>query len=555
MKPLRSTLLILVLALALPAGRIDAQQIDLQLREEGSLAPVAGALVRLLGDSGAVTQALTNAQGRITLRAPVPGTYRVRIDRIGWVGMTTPAFDLAAGETRRTELILISTRLELPGLEVRVESRCGGRTEEGTLATALWSEIEKALTASVITQDGGALPLLVREFRRELTRDARVEREYVIHTALIRGRPYVTLPPATLARAGFVVIDQRDSVSYAAPDAHLLLSDEFVSTHCFRAVEGDEGLVGLAFEPVPGRRVIDVSGTLWVDREAQELRLLEFTYTNLPKLLETAGLGGRVEYSRLVSGEWIVRYWHIRTPVLELRDRRGGSGVQTQIRGRGTTVDANPPVLAGLLDLGGRVQAAPDGAHRAERAVVTGVIFDSTTMRGLSDAVVAFSDAMTASSSDLDGHFHLAAEQGGVRDLVATHPKLLLAGEPARRAVVLSLGDTTRVAFAVPSPTTLGRARCGRKQDRTGVVGLTLDAQGVAAVGQEVVAEWSTTTGASRRARTRSGRDGVFVFCELPPDQRILIRGAGVQGQPPATAAIETSFGGFQWVEFRTGAR
>ncbi|HEY9518018.1 MAG TPA: carboxypeptidase-like regulatory domain-containing protein, partial [Gemmatimonadales bacterium] len=65
---------------------LAAQQVDLQIREEGSRAPVAGAIVRLLGDRGVAAQGLTSEQGRIVLRAPTPGSYRIKVDRIGWSG-------------------------------------------------------------------------------------------------------------------------------------------------------------------------------------------------------------------------------------------------------------------------------------------------------------------------------------------------------------------------------------------------------------------------------------------------------------------------------------
>ena len=45
---------------------------------------------------------------------------------------------------------------------------------------------------------------------------------------------------------------------YWAPDAAVLLSDEFLDTHCFHVTRNERrapGLIGLAFQPVRGRNL------------------------------------------------------------------------------------------------------------------------------------------------------------------------------------------------------------------------------------------------------------------------------------------------------------
>ncbi|MCL4865556.1 MAG: hypothetical protein KJZ47_06655, partial [Gemmatimonadales bacterium] len=64
-----------LLTLLVIAPSLSAQQVQVRLREEGSLAPINGAIVRLLSDSGTVAQGLTDAAGRIALSAPVNGSY------------------------------------------------------------------------------------------------------------------------------------------------------------------------------------------------------------------------------------------------------------------------------------------------------------------------------------------------------------------------------------------------------------------------------------------------------------------------------------------------
>jgi hypothetical protein len=345
--------------LALPVAA-HAQSIELRLIEEALGRPVAGAIVRLMAGASVVAQGLTNETGRIVLRAPAPGTYQVKADRIGWNGLLTEPFILGADATLRRELVMPATRRELPTITVRGRSQCDPGGQGGPLAAALWEEIRNALTANVLTQRQQAVPLHVRQFVREVNLGRRILRQWTYRSTITRGNAFVSVPPAQLAEIGFVHM-VGDSVEYAAPDATLLLSDEFVATHCFRVVRGDSGLVGLAFEPIPGRKVADVNGTMWVDRGTSELRYLEYDYTGLPRLLERARLGGRVEFERLPVGAWIVSYWHIRMPTLD----------STMVRGTGNTQQAVTR-LVGFRDQGGRAEVSMNPLGAVDRAILIG---------------------------------------------------------------------------------------------------------------------------------------------------------------------------------------
>jgi hypothetical protein len=106
--------------------------------------------------------------------------------------------------------------------------------------------------------------------------------------------------------------------------------------------------VGLAFEPASDARVIDISGTMYLDAENSELRSLDFTYENLELPVDTRQLGGTVEFARLPSGAWIVQHWAIRVPVIIQGPPRRSSG------GRDL-----PPrrILSGIDEGGGQVTA------------------------------------------------------------------------------------------------------------------------------------------------------------------------------------------------------
>ena len=85
---MRRTFLLTALVL-LSAASAGAQTVELRLKEETTGAPIAGAIVRLLGEKGPVAQGLSNETGRLVLRAPAPGSYRLKVDRIGWSGLVT----------------------------------------------------------------------------------------------------------------------------------------------------------------------------------------------------------------------------------------------------------------------------------------------------------------------------------------------------------------------------------------------------------------------------------------------------------------------------------
>ena len=532
----------LMLLLQLSAPPLAAQSVELQLREEGSRVPVAGAIVRLLGDRGVAAQGLTNELGRIVLRAAAPGSYRIKVDRIGWSGFITAPVALAAGAVYQRELLMEARRVELPALEVRGRSRCDREGQGGPLAAALWDEIGKALTANLVTQRQGAVRLHVRGFIREVDQRGRPLREWVAASTLMRGQPFISLPPGALAEIGFVQQESHDSVTYAAPDAALLLSDEFVGTHCFRAVQGKEGLLGLAFEPTAGRKVADVKGTLWVDRATSELRHLDYVYTGLPGILARADLGGRVEFRRLPAGTWIVSYWHVRTPTLT-------ESTIPQRRNVGRTFAR----LIGYTDLGGRAEIASDSLGRVDRALLVGLVYDSVNAEGLAGAVVKVQGYQDSVLTDGEGRFRLAVPASGDQVVTVAHPRSNLLQQGTTRPALLSLGDTTRVDFTVSSLASFVRALCGTPaRGRAGVVGMAWGSDGKPAAGYGVRVRWNTSGGGVKEERRDVRADGLYALCELPPDQSLRFW-LFDRIRPMDEKVLQLEWGEFRWVELRPG--
>jgi hypothetical protein len=134
--------------------------------------------------------------------------------------------------------------------------------------------------------------------------------------------PVTSQPPESLASLGYV--QPRDTLNgpiYYGPDTKVFFSDAFLRTHCFRLVTPPRqtpGLVGLGFEPVRNRRVMDIGGTLWLERMSGALRTLEYRYIPLWDWVPRGSAGGVLSFGRLASGQLIITGWVIRAPVASI---------------------------------------------------------------------------------------------------------------------------------------------------------------------------------------------------------------------------------------------
>jgi hypothetical protein len=100
MRSFRSISAVLIgVVLFLVARPAAAQMIHGRLLQEGTLTPVAGASVQLLDSRGNELDRLvtTNEAGTFAMRVE-PGRYTLRIRRIGYTPLITPAITLAANE-------------------------------------------------------------------------------------------------------------------------------------------------------------------------------------------------------------------------------------------------------------------------------------------------------------------------------------------------------------------------------------------------------------------------------------------------------------------------
>lgn len=301
------------------ASRADAQTLRGTVVEEETGAAVSGALVVLVDGRGEeAASVVSTSAGAWVLRAPSPGEWAVRVERIGFATAAAGPFRLAAGGDRSVPLTVSSAPVALPAITVESETgTCRLRPSEGEIVFRLWDEARKALRVSALTERTVVFETEVTE-RVVTPWDATIGRE---HTELVTtaGRSPFLVPPAEdLIARGFVRDSLDGRLAFYGPDASLLLSETFLDTHCFRPRRGKNGLVGLDFEPDRAPSRVDVRGTLWLDGASSELRWIDFGYVGLRERGDL-GIGeeasGRVEFGRIADGGWIVREWRIRVPI------------------------------------------------------------------------------------------------------------------------------------------------------------------------------------------------------------------------------------------------
>lgn len=542
-----------LLAALLAAVPAAAQTVQGTLREPTG-APVERVVVALVDAGGnQVARTLTAADGGFTLRAPGPGRYSVRAERIGYAAVTVGPFELAAGETRGERMVASGTPVQLQGLTVTPAARrCAVRPGAGLATATLWEEARKALSATALGQSERLFRYDVNQWTREIDPATNTVRHEERKTGSgVAELPFLSLAPAELSRRGYVQRAEGDSVQYWAPDAAVLLSREFLTDHCMRVVEGaDPALIGLAFEPVRGRRQPDISGTLWLDRRSAELRRVEYVYQGGPPESADPRVGGTMAYERLAGGPWIVRRWQIRMPQVTLE--QSIRNISPDMRNIRLAAGRSEVRLQALVEAGGEVTGVATREGRplvagTVRPVVRGTVWDSTRAVPVAGAQVYLSGTSAKAVAGPDGTFTLQAPGEGRYTVAFSHPELGPLGAIGHTATVsLSPGDTATVALSVPGWATATRTLCPDTAMRhfPGVVYGRVTGPG--ADEATVTGSWynigrsSQNVGINRTSvASRPDPGGFYVLCGVTTQQVVTVRAqsADTRGQADARPA------------------
>ncbi len=102
------------------------------LLDDLSRVPVSAALVRLVRGEAVLASTVSDAQGRFSMQAPAAGTYRLRLERIGYRALESADLTVSAGATTSVELFVAPGPILLDSILVpgRKQERRVGRTEQ-----------------------------------------------------------------------------------------------------------------------------------------------------------------------------------------------------------------------------------------------------------------------------------------------------------------------------------------------------------------------------------------------------------------------------------------
>jgi hypothetical protein len=350
---------VLLLAVVHPAAR--AQSVQGRVLQLPNETPIPGALVVLVDTAGHdVSRAASSASGGFTLAAPLPGRYSVAVRQIGWKTWQSAPFELASAQSLPLLLRVEAEPYTLPTITVEARRpRCGVQVGGDEVVGRLLEVAQTALALAQATADAGTLGFSSEWYYAHYN----AKPEMAASTGMGAGRltawPIQTAAPDSIHRWGFVRTDgpgqawtdvgsDRGPV-YFGLDARVLFSDWFLAGHCFRLEGEREGRLQVAFAPEHHGQVVDVQGTLELDRESLELQRISFAYVNLPRWVPHERAGGDVRLRRLHTGAWVPYAWRMRAPVPKLM--RGGSqpkvdswvetgGQVRSVRGPGGEVDS-----------------------------------------------------------------------------------------------------------------------------------------------------------------------------------------------------------------------
>jgi hypothetical protein len=482
---------------------------------------VVGALVRLARDGtprAALT--LTDGTGRYQLGAPGAGRYALVVERIGYATTTMDAVDVPATGSVVVDAFVETRAVSLEGLAVEGDDRrCDLVADAAVQTQRMWDEARKALEVAAWTEQQGNLRFRIRS--REATLDprslaARDEQRSV--RMEVGGNTVRSLPAADLVANGYVRAGAGGSVDYYAPDAGALMSDEFLTTHCLDLAAGSEeepGLVGLRFRPLPGRRVADIEGILWIARTSGRLDRLDFEYTNLPSGPGSKLANGAIRFAELSDGRWIVSDWFIRAPIVGVVRTSGLNGtVQRQM-------------ATGVAERGSEVLSASgqgvDWVADRPAGAVEGMVHDSLSGGPLARAEVRLAGRSWRTYTDAEGRYRFEGVPPGRFRVEFSHARLDSLGvDPGWREAEVRAGEVTWVELAVPSRASIVAATCA--DDRGAViVGRVLDRDsGDAVPGAQVVAVGATAPD-GQPLRAGTDIDGWYRLCGVPADTPLTL--------------------------------
>lgn len=441
------------------AAPVRSQIIEGQVTDSISGVHVGRGFIVLIDVTGrALVRVLTAIDGTFYLPAPGPGTYRLRSERIAYSVWESADFTLTGGQSHTINPFINSLPRQLASINVTGETECEER--KGPDTGLLWNEAEKALRAASWSSEQQLYVHRIHRYERELDRSRdNVEAEKIDVRSLAAELPFISRQPVELEREGYVFRGQDGNLEWWGPDANVLLDPSFHRTHCFWAVRGEDertGMIGLAFEPAPDRKLPDVEGTLWLDEASSELREIEFRFTDIPLRVSTNNLGGFARFLPMPSGAWILNSWQLRMPIVRWRGFR------------------RRPRIIGYSEVGGHVLEARtlEGEKVYEvpgLVTLRGTVYDTLLGGPIANDAVSVVNTKYASITDSAGRFEMRVLLNGNYQLTTSRLDWL-GYLPGRVSREFTPGDTVDAEIFIPSLETVHRSLCNSAPVATNLV-------------------------------------------------------------------------------------
>ena len=523
-----------------------------------STTPVPGVAI-VLEDSvhRPIARTLSSPNGAFAFREVVPGVYRVRTLRIGFRPGQFGPYRLAPGTDQEVLLALRDLPTNLAAVHVEARSACRSAGEGGDETLAVWEEARTALLLTVLARTHWQPSVVVANYERVIDpRTGRIVRQTIQRRVGASSRPYVSaLVPEEFAERGYV---ERDSsgATYRAPDADVLLAESFAATHCFQLVASAEEprTIGLSFRPTSLRAdLVDVTGTLWLDRTSSALQRLEFRYAGGDATQGDAG--GTITFVTMPGGMWMIDRWRITVP-RTASSRRFESTAVGELS-ENASLSSRPVTrrtTADVWEFGGQlasVRMDSGVVWRAPLARLHGIVHDAGSGEPVSGAVVSLRGTGYRARSDSLGQFVLDEVLPGRYDVDVISTTIASLGLDGTASAPVDLHDTATMTIALRTPSVrdaLARACPGVGHPDSAATNRVLQgvvrlADGTPVSNAVVRARWlgrvdlrgSGVAGVSAqelRAETTTNADGLFRVCGLD------------RGRPVRLTAIRDSLRG-----------
>jgi hypothetical protein len=236
--------------------------------------------VRLLPATGGQGRtALTDARGAFRFDTVAAGSYRLRMERIGYTAPPSAPFAVADGATSEQTLRAALQAVVLEGISTgRPACYTGDRLAEAPAVQALWREAVKGVEQR-------------RVFAREYAYRYNQRTRGVAHLRLVRDKrirsdtTIIIHPDSARARRARAIekgdTAQNKSLHIKIPSELTLLRDDFLVGHCLEANPqlDSTGAWTLRFRALRSSRgVLSLAGALRLDARTFVVRQIEFRY-------------------------------------------------------------------------------------------------------------------------------------------------------------------------------------------------------------------------------------------------------------------------------------